>query len=519
MLEPEKTLLRFCILIRLLQLLLQIVLSLFPDHNADAFDPPISISSNLLDSSLYSVLRGYRRWDSIYFCFISRWGYLYEKCLAFFPLFPATLGLISRFVYPLTGHLVSLDTLILLVGICVNQFCGVLSTIQLYRLGLQVLGSPGISYFAALLFCINPALIFFSSVYSESLFFLLTLTALRCYEHGRLLLATVLFATTIGCRSNGLLNLGYIIYNLWSSPVLASLLWNEKTILSAKRSLFFMLYSCVRWWCTFFGMIVPYGLLCLMAVVPFLLYQLYAYYLYCPNTHLLPFLCTWMPNPTDMITQYGFQLAYNMPMCIASNTSLINSKPAWCSSNLPFSYSYIQDTFWNVHFLGYFEWKQLPNFILAMPVVLLSLSCASSFYARAPNAYRTLGLRTESAKDRQLVPYIFHVLLLTVYGITHINVQVLTRIIFSSCPVIYWYCGYLMCESPQRHTKQTADKSKMKGTFLVHSKNEFNYRLAQVAHLLNPAYYHTVTQRLILVYFLGYAIVGSVLHSKFLPWT
>ena len=43
-------------------------------------------------------------------------------------------------------------------------------------------------------------------------------------------------------------------------------------------------------------------------------------------------------------------------------------------------YGYVQDKYWNVGFLRYFELRQLPNFILAAPVIYLVLAHSARFF-------------------------------------------------------------------------------------------------------------------------------------------
>merc|ERR1711971_533816 len=38
--------------------------------------------------------------------------------------------------------------------------------------------------------------------------------------------------------------------------------------------------------------------------------------------------------------------------------------PAWCSGSLKSVYAHMQSTYWQVGFLRYFQFKQIPNFLL-----------------------------------------------------------------------------------------------------------------------------------------------------------
>ncbi|TGZ70975.1 hypothetical protein CRM22_002890 [Opisthorchis felineus] len=517
----EKRLLSCCLQVRLLLLLLQILVSPFPDHDADAFHPPNGPYLGQIDALLSQLFRGSKRWDSIYFCFIAQWGYVYEQSLAFFPFLPILLGSVARLIYPIVGILLSLDTAILLVGMVINLACTLFATLQLYRLSLELIGSEKISYVSALLFCVNPASIFFSSIYSESLYFTLTLLALRLYERNRLFPSALLFALTAACRSNGLVNCGYLGYGLWCSLVSSSRLWSERVGLNEVHGFAHLLRESFCWWSSALSLLIPYLFLGLLCVLPFIVYQAYGYYLFCsPLGATLPAI---LPEPAAFVIEHGIQMGYRLPYHLLSQYPQLtrnHTTPAWCSSDLPFSYSHIQREFWSVGFLGYFHWKQLPNFLLAIPVILLSLSCASSFYSRAPKAYRTLGVHAESARDRQLVPYVLHLLFLTVYGVSHINVQVLTRLIFSSCPMIYWYCAYLVYDSPQWQLEQGAKSgAKCKKSSVKTPKSTWHCEMIEIQRMYNPLNCRTISQCVILTYFLGYTLLGTVLHSKFLPWT
>lgn len=346
--------------------------------------------------------------------------------MAFFPFWPCLLGVTSRFIYRFVFAIIQLDTVVLLVGIILNWILGLAVSVLLFRLGLTVLGSVKVSYFAALLFCLNPALVFFSSLYSESVFLFCTLLGLLYYEQRRLFLASLFFALSVACRSNGLVNLGYVVYALLCSDAFSRLIWSERTILDTKRSFATLLKNTFQWWFLLATTLLPYLWFVVISLFPLIAYQVYAYFLFCSDAFPLgKIVFSLAPRPPHSLIEFGRQAHYRFPRFIYSNYSLpVASPPPWCLSNLPFSYSHIQKSYWSVSLFGYYEFKQIPNFLLASPVVLLSLACAAAFYARAPKTYKTLGLTAETPRDRRLLPYVLHMLFLTVYGLTHINVQV-----------------------------------------------------------------------------------------------
>ncbi|KAM7438767.1 hypothetical protein ABFA07_011745 [Porites harrisoni] len=83
--------------------------------------------------------------------------------------------------------------------------------------------------------------------------------------------------------------------------------------------------------------------------------------------------------------------------------------------------------------------------------------------------------------------FVVHLAFMTLFGFTSMHVQVITRLIFSASPLIYWYTAYVIIsdstEPPYRHFR-----SKWKS-------------------------------QLILGYFLLYFFIGTALHCNFYPWT
>eukprot|EP00795_Rhopilema_esculentum_P012983 gene12983-3750_t len=71
-------------------------------------------------------------------------------------------------------------------------------------------------------------------------------------------------------------------------------------------------------------------------------------------------------------------------------TKLKDSKAHWCLATFPSSYSYIQKTYWNVGPFRYFQWKQIPNFALALPVIFLSFGASWNVLKLSSNGLWTL---------------------------------------------------------------------------------------------------------------------------------
>jgi len=186
----------------------------------------------------------------------------------------------------------------------------------------------------------------------------------------------------------------------------------------------------------------------------------------------------------------------------------------WCDKLIPSPYSYIQDSYWNVGFLRYFELKQIPNFLLAAPMILLSSYAVLTYCCNQENfeLVKTLGLLNRRRKPDNMarrpihqvigskekknidfyhsplvLVYAFHLAFMMLFGFTSMHVQVITRFIASASPLIYWYSAHVII-------KDTAD--------LTHRQCSSKWR-----------------SKFIVGYFLLYFFTGTVLHCNFYPWT
>ena len=71
------------------------------------------------------------------------------------------------------------------------------------RLSQVVLGDPKASQLALVLYCINPASVFMSSLYTESLFSALAFSGMLSLHFDHPFSAALCFAAASACRSNG----------------------------------------------------------------------------------------------------------------------------------------------------------------------------------------------------------------------------------------------------------------------------------------------------------------------------
>ena len=188
---------------------------LIPDHEADAFVSPVDPELEPLigDKIVNFLFGGLMRWDAQYFMHVAQYGYSHENTLAFFPLFPMIVRATGSLIHFPLKFVCNYTSSLILAAVIINFVFFVKSSIILFKLGKEVLRNEGMAYRAAILFCINPASIFFSAPYSESIYTWLTFTALLINETRSTTLAAIPFGLASAARSNGLVNIGFILYH------------------------------------------------------------------------------------------------------------------------------------------------------------------------------------------------------------------------------------------------------------------------------------------------------------------
>lgn len=367
-------------------------------HSLDAFRVKKSEESSFTNDIADLLLGGLNHWDGQYYLHIAKYGYDTEKILVFLPVYP----LLLRILYPLVQHLGDFneDSSILIASATLNFTCFILSAILICLLTRKYFPSSPDSFIntVAFSFAINPASIFFSANYTESLYTLLTFAGLLFLGTAPVT-AGILFGISTLTRSNGIINSFFILFNL-------------VTYFRKNK-----IRKC-------FDHAVAY----IFSTLPFFAYQLW----YIPT-----FFCNRCPKVC-------------MPFCSAkTDTNSIVFLP----------YSYLQAKYWNQGFLNFYQMKQIPNFLLATPVLFLTLWSCFRYFRPAILSNRPSDKKSRKSQklgkkeshsnvafrsvrhffvNQKLVPYAIHITFLALYGLFFIHVQVLTRLLSSSSPWIYW---------------------------------------------------------------------------------
>lgn len=458
-----------------------------PDHDAGVFHTPEVEDAKFGDRVTSALLDGFRRWDAQYFLHIAQFGYTYENALAFFPLFPILLDIVFYILYTVLSYALNIQNCLLLIGVIVNVLFFILSAIFLYSLTLQVFKSMSVAYTSTLLFCINPASIFFSSLYSESLFSLLTFAGLFFLEKQNHSLALACLSLSCSTRSNGILFLGFIIHS--ELKVFLSQYLSIRACSFSESCVYFIIIA---------GRLLFKGVI---FFVPFIMYQMYSFLLFCKS----------------------HTLANNLPLGIIEHAEkhgykVYGDPPSeWCYWKIPVSYSYVQSHYWNVGFLQYYEIKQIPNFLLALPLFVIIVSAITKYCQKNFKLICNLGL-LKVAKHKftlygneKCFIYFTHAGVLTVICIFFIHIQVSTRLFASSSPVLYWIAASLITHGHRHHffDDESANDSR---NFIKTASYDLYY-------LYHCATKSSIYAKLIFYYFSLYFLLGILLHVNYLPWT
>lgn len=489
MYSPRRKIFWFAIISRIVILILQFIFNIIcPDHRADAFRSFISNSEqvSIYDNIIKFLFSGLTRWDSEYFIHISKYGYTYENTLAFYPLYPLLIRIVATPIKKIF-FVLNLHSSIILAAVLINFVCFIKSAVTFYDLSKMVLKNTNTSYRAAIFYCINPATIFFSAIYTESLF-----AYLSFYSMLRSIKLDPYVSFPIGLsiltRSNGMINIGFPIYfrlqNLSYSYLIKHTNFSLKTL-----SQFMFKITTLRSILVMFNTII-------ISIIPFVLLQMYNYITFCiPNLNY-----TFIP---EHITNYGIE---NNLVLSSSNNS------EWCNLKIPVAYAYIQKKYWNVGFLNYYELKQIPNFILAIPILYIMIRCIKEYIFVHKRYFYTFGFIPNIENEKQtkikeypieMLIFVSHGLFLTVFCILFVHIQVSTRLISSASPLIYWYCALT-------YTPRSINDE-------AYESEENAYSKWRVFFLRQKKY--ALQDKLILLYFLGYTVIGCFMFSNFLPWT
>lgn len=159
---------------------------------AHKFDPagvtaPFHYLGNLL-------VAPFARWDSVWYLTVAEHGYGHQLArMAFFPLYPMLMAVVGA----LTGS----D---LVAGILISLLAFAGALVVLHRLARLDLGDT-LAESTVMLIAFSPVAFFFSAVYTEGLFLLLSVACILLARRGRWLWAGVLGGLAAASRNSGVM--------------------------------------------------------------------------------------------------------------------------------------------------------------------------------------------------------------------------------------------------------------------------------------------------------------------------
>ncbi|CAM9424023.1 unnamed protein product [Ectocarpus fasciculatus] len=287
------------------------------------------------------------------------------------------------------------------------------------------------------------------------------------------------------------------------------------------------------------GLIVT-ALQALLIIAPYVFVQAYAYRKFCLGG-------------TRLAEEGGIEDAFNrggadsgIPSASEPPHLAMEQLHPWCARRVPSVYAHVQSTYWNVGAFQYYQWKQIPNFLLAAPALILTAYGIACFFSAQLRSLRataaeegcdssrgsggsrgggsnTLGpprwvgaLRLVRAWVVKLADVFFGAPKLphpaaspfertgaaalmaqwaffAFFAAVCMNVQVATRFLAAACPPLHWWTAILLVRDGKGHGGG-AGKGAAGGA---------------------PAALGTCLRWYLGVYF----VVGAVLHANFLPWT
>lgn len=374
----------YAIISRVLLLMMATVINrVVPDHHAKGVDF-YALSTDRAGSEtdwnyLDMPFQTFTKWDSAYFLQIAKDGYTTDKQFAFYPLYPWTINRLSTLLrhFSTISSLLPTDSRLVVSGLLVSNSAFVCCVALLPSL-LNEMGIRDKQTVQMIIICfiLNPATVFFMSAYSESLFALVSWAAVLCFLQGRFAAAGLLTAAGSFCRSNNVLNLvfyvSFVCQQCWTC-IRSECGW--------KRRVHLLLYYCS-----------VSALLVISAVAPQVFWHCYVKYSICPKLQ-----------------------AEN-----ACSEALLSARSV---------YAHVQTKYWDVGLFHYYQVKQLPNFLLAMPIVVIAIIGIS--YPRVDNSlYRSFAI---------------HMLALLITLLLFSHVQISTRLLLSSSPLMYVTITSLLC--------------------------------------------------------------------------
>ena len=131
--------------------------------------------------------------------------------------------------------------------------------------------------------------------------------------------------------------------------------------------------------------------------------------------------------------------------------------------------------------------------------------------------FDTYGAKT---LPKECFVYVVHAAFIAIFGLFCIHVQVVTRMMSSSTPVIYWWLAVLTTPLDQKpqHMSQDMGKNPRKEV-ITQLESEENMKSSWKNLVFDERPKMPKIGVWLMNYFVGYACIGTIMFVNFLPWT
>lgn len=386
----------------------------------------------------------------------------------------------------------------------------ILATEAIYDLSRKILKDEYLAYKSALFFAINPASIFFSAPYSESLNALLTFFTMNKLAKSFSTKTCVSIALASATRANSILNAGFVVYNSLKIVATETIIFVRTKKLAKEKA---EMSSTIA---NILGDAMIPGLFNLIGCVgSFVVFQYFCFTNFCRVTKK-------SPDVDDFVVAYG-----------RSNLlKLVGDDPSpWCQYEPPIAYGYIQQVYWGNGFLQYWDAKQFPNFVLALPALTMVFYHSYHFVISHLDYVKRLGLvdnnllgmprkpcldvRQYKVLPRECLVYVVHATALGVFALFFMHVQVVTRLLMACSPILPWLAA-IMTTRKGKEGVPLCDNNSQEVLMKIECKSNL---MSNTDTILFQEKLDTDKGRWVMMFFLGYTLVGSILFCNHLPWT
>jgi Gpi18-like mannosyltransferase len=169
---------------------------------------------------------GFGNFDGVHYLRIAQDGYLAQYSQAFFPVFPTLIRFFS-FIFPRIPGLdtnIFTDPAYFYSGIILSNLFFLGALFVLYKL-INIDFKKDISFLTIILLLVYPTSFFFGSIYTESLFLLLTVSAIYLIRKGKFFWAAVLIAISTATRITGVLLIPLYLVEVFQSKKKINYIW------------------------------------------------------------------------------------------------------------------------------------------------------------------------------------------------------------------------------------------------------------------------------------------------------